>query len=317
VKRAFLIALVACSGEKQQPPPAPVPKPPQKPVRIALGDCAPPSTQFESGPKPTDPASLIRPWQTPPVRPTLPDEIKPNPDPPYFPDEHSALREHKADLLACLTKPYGVGLVELGNGEPRVLGVEGDAATCIAGVAKRVPIGNLVEGLRCSFAYGTIPIHDLPSIDVSTKLTDVRARVRALQSAAPVAIIGPILVRAQPTTPMKTVAALVDEIYGVGRVDVIVTTSNTLPFAIDLPAVPIPQGTGTWWADGEFATLHVKRDGVRVNGLEVLRTDVAAELGKQKIESIAISADDDVPLSEVMQVAAIAKVPWRFVAEPQ
>lgn len=306
---ALAVALVACGGDKREPPPAPppAPKPVQKPARIALGDCAPPDTQFESGPKPTDPARVIRPRQGPP----------PSPDLPYFPDEHSPLRAYKTELLACLTKPYGVGLVELGSGEPRVVGVEGEAATCIAAVAKRLPLGNLVEGLRCSFAYGTIPLHELPSIDVSTKLADVRPRVRALRSDAPVSIIGPIVVRAQPTTPMKAVATLVDEIYGTGRVDVIVTTGNTLPFAIDLPAVPIPQGTGTWWADGEYATLHVKADGVRVNGLEVPRADVATELGKQKIESIAISADADVPLSDVMHVAGMAKVPWRIVAEPE
>jgi hypothetical protein len=309
VRRAWLVLVLACGGEKQAAPPPPS-KPPvvQRPTRLALGDCAPASTRFESGAKPTNPASSIRSGQPP-------AEGKRNPDPPYFPDDNTPLREHKDALLACLTKPYGVGLVEVAGGSVKVLGVEGEAATCIATVAK--PIAKLADGKRCSFAYGTIPIHELPSIDVNTKLADVPARIRALESAEPVAIVGPILVRAQPTTQMKVISALVDAIYATGRVDVIVTTSNQLPYAIDLPAVPIPEGTGTWWADGEFATLHVKADGVRVNGLQVLRADVAAELQKQKIESIAISADPDVPLADVMHVANIAKVPWRIVAAPQ
>nr|MBA3501195.1 hypothetical protein [Deltaproteobacteria bacterium] len=107
--RAWLVIIVAaCGGEKQEPP-SPPPKPSavtQRPTRIALGDCAPATTRFESGAKPTNPASSVRPRQKPPA------EIKPAPNAPYFPDDNTPLREHKDALLACLTRPYGVGLVE-------------------------------------------------------------------------------------------------------------------------------------------------------------------------------------------------------------
>ena len=242
------------------------------------------------------------------------ENIERKPGAPYDPSAHNPLRGHVDALRACVTKPYGVGLVEFGEAIV-VHGVDGDAATCIAAIAKHVD-GD--SGRWCSFAYGTMPVADLPAFDIDerTDLDPIKLTFRR-QSEKPVTIVGPVLLRAAPSTPMRIIADIEMAAFSNNRLDVLVTTTKQLPFPIELPAVPVPVGTGDSWADGEALHVHVRADRVRVDGVDVARNEVAAELAKTPHASIGISADDAIPIQDVIDVATSAKVPWRIVFASQ
>ena len=252
---------------------------------------------------------------------------------PYVPDARNPLLDHKAAVAACLTKPYGIGLVQLGD-EIEVQGVEAQAATCIANVAKQVKDKS---NQTCSFAYGTMPVAELPAIEIDTAIrwagqpvvetsavtggsfiAPLAQAIRSTPRPPGLVIRGPVVVRAAATTPIKVVSLAVASASAAGEHDAIVLTKDgTLPFPLDLPAVPVPSGTGTSWTDdGASISLVVLADGVTVDGVKVSRADLAAELSKRTFASAAIAGGPTVTLQDVLDVAAIAKVPWRVVAGP-
>jgi len=249
---------------------------------------------------------------------------------PYAPDERNPLRDHEAAVAACLTQPYGVGLVELGD-QIEVHGVDAQAAACIANVAKQVKDK---ASQTCSFAYGTMPVAELPAIDIDTAIrwagkpvietsaiqgdafiAPLAQAIRATPRHPGLVIRGPVVVRAAATTPMKVVSLAVASAYAAGERDAIVLAKDgTLPFSIDLPAVPVPVGSGASWTDdGTSISIVVTADGVTVDGTKLSKADLAAELQKRKFASAAIAGAANVTLQDVLDVAAIAKVPWRAV----
>ncbi len=197
----------------------------------------------------------------------------------------SPLRGHEAALGACFRKQkaaHGVAVVDLTYDAAGAVtaaqlhGVDGpDAATCVAEAAramKRVAAEGTTQ--RCAVAFGTVAAADASGVDVTSdailfrgnklldpasvmmdqsapsKLAPLYDAALAKPDGAPVAVVGPTLIRPIDDARMKVVnrvhaTLLMAEAYPVFAAKQ-GTGWRTLT-DVELPVVPVPHGTGGMW----------------------------------------------------------------------
>lgn len=211
------------------------------------------------------------------------------PEPPHVPGAGNPLRGQEAALGACLRrqpKPYGVLVVDLAydasGTRAAVHGLDDEAArACVVEVARLLPKA-AVPAHRCSVAFGELPLADAPAVEITAvgvrwlgkaigsldalAADDARRlRIDALfepaiaygretaAQAEPVALRGPVLLRAADATPMKLVHRVVHTLALAGVDLVPARHGGTAGWKIlrrvgPLPVVPVPLGTGGPWS---------------------------------------------------------------------
>jgi hypothetical protein len=191
--------------------------------------------------------------------------------------------------LARQSRAWGVALLELTADDAgkvtgaKALGLnDGPAATCLAELGEKLTVADPADRgqtLRCPMAWGAAPLEALPHIDVdATSITwggtavaevapiaadetptfriaplydALRADATAREQAAtPVALVGPVLVRAADSTTGRVLnrvlsTALVAETY-------VVLAANgpggwRILLPIEVPVVPVERGRGGPW----------------------------------------------------------------------
>jgi hypothetical protein len=132
------------------------------------------------------PTPRPRPIATPP---------KPKPTAPYVVDAKNPLKGREPALAECLaksSKPYGVAVVDFTYDAAGAVktakahNLDPDVATCVEAVAAQAQRITKATTERCSLAFGTMPITDLPTDNVTPDKT------------SPVQIIGPVLRSGKP-----------------------------------------------------------------------------------------------------------------------
>lgn len=225
----------------------------------------------------------------PPTGPPPPATADRPPEPPHVPGAGNPLRGQEAALAACLRRqprPYGVLVVELAYAasgtRAAVHGLDDEAArACVVEVARLLPKA-AVPAHRCSVAFGELPLADAPAVEITAagvrwlgKIIGSldalaeddarRLRIDALLEPAiaygretaapaePVALRGPVLLRAADATPMKLVHRVVHTLALAG-VDLVPARHDgaagwkLLRRVGSLPVVPVPLGTGGPWS---------------------------------------------------------------------
>jgi hypothetical protein len=201
-------------------------------------------------------------------------------------------------------------------------------------VAELAPQVSVKEPVRCSAAFGSALLPELPHIDlksdgvfvdgkrVETKDTDAwwkiepmyswsTDRVRTtLNSSAPIILHGPVIVRPAPETQMRLVTKLVHTLIAAGDDPMLAADRSGVWLPLhprNLPVIPVPVGTGGSW-NSDKAKLAVPRISVLVgkqqlwiDGAPV--TDEKAELAAAQLRGpVEIAAQGEVPYSRVIEV---------------
>jgi len=222
-----------------------------------------------------------------PSAPPAPEPPKPEPPkaappkPPYRAGATTPLRAIEHELVDCFrlqSKRHGVAVIDLASDKLTAHGIENAAwKSCASKLAKKVKPASATP-LRCSVAFGPMPVAEAPSVmikasaieylgnkvgdilsvfadDKSFKIgllfeaADKRAQ-DLLATQQPVTLHGPTIIKPLDDTPMRVVnvvqtslrAAGDDPVFAVKRGD-----DWKLLRPIDLPAVPVPVGTGGSW----------------------------------------------------------------------
>jgi hypothetical protein len=194
------------------------------------------------------------PGPLPPPSPHLFDPARPRgTDPIYKPSHGNPLVAHAAAITKCAVasgRPYGVAVVQLGATRA-VHGVDATTAACITEATR-----SLTGEKRCSLAFGTMPIGDLPAIDVTAtpSTVDIAARhARFLGPSPPVvAIYGENVIRAKDDVAMTHVFREMSRVL-MAHEDFLLARSTAAgwelfdPPSEPLPVIPVPHGTGGFW----------------------------------------------------------------------
>jgi len=174
-------------GEKAAKEGAPSPDVQEGEIAITLGDCAPVTTPFVSGPEPQSFTAEALKAPTMTLHATMTDRgdvsasfnegnvapgvlgIDPAPlSQSYVPGTASPLQTLRIALLDCFRrqdKHYAAAVFDLGPGTLIAHGIEGAAFdTCIADLASQVTVK---EPTRCAVAFGSASPTSLPSIDIT------------------------------------------------------------------------------------------------------------------------------------------------------
>jgi len=248
---------------------------------------------------------------------------------------------------------------------------------CIADAARKATVKASklpVRHLRCSGSFGTRPLDGPGRIDIGASAITVDGKnvadVRTLQAAAgggrinelfqrlrhewklrshetetyaSVRLQAPWVVRPAPETTAKVFNRVLTTIRIVGGTNVVLARQSAsgwtlLRRAVELPAVPIPAGTGALWsqsqpASSKFVSLKQLR---AILSMSILLQDsgAVAILGTRErvIEKLAVSTRDDAALRKLaakvaswrkdklamttkIQIAAKDKVPYRDLVQ--
>ncbi|MCX5745259.1 MAG: AgmX/PglI C-terminal domain-containing protein [Proteobacteria bacterium] len=193
----------------------------------------------------------------------------------YTPGETSPLRPKQAAIADCLrASPTRSGAVVLdltydAAGAVTAATARGidDAATsrCLVAVAKQVKRVSLAATAeRCPLAFGDMPTSSLATVDITATASSLdgkamddlapalAARVATVvAAAAPIAIHGPIVVRASDDAPMAMVSRQWFKILEAGD-DLVLATRRGADWKLlrpmSFPIIPVPLGTGGRWA---------------------------------------------------------------------
>ena len=266
----------AATGSADAPAPPPPPPPPPAPAK--------PRPQVDGAPAPA-PApltgrDLYRPRTARPVD-----------DAPYRVGRDNPLRDHASALEECFRKNpqhAGVAVVELGYDASGAVtnatahGIDDERTrACVVEVATKVRRGANAATERCGMSFGELPVAELPGIDISADaialagksvasakdaqgdtipalVTAIAARRdAATSSTAPVALYGPLVLRAEPTASMKAVTRAMTSVVVAGDDFVLATRDGSawkLVSHMALPVEPVPVGTGGRWLRMKTAT---------------------------------------------------------------
>ena len=261
----------------------------------------------------------------------------------YQPSHGNPLVAQAPAITRCLAasrKPYGVAVIQLGA-RRAVDGVDATTAACIINATRSIAVEQ-----RCSLAFGTMPIGDLPTIDVTPtpSTMDLAARQGRLLGSSPpvVEIYGLNVIRAKDDVPIQHVAREISRVL-MANEDFLLARATKGgwelfdPPSEPLPVVPVPHGTGAFWnrvpspgqpgvdCDCVYFSLLSTKASVWVNysrineHVEVPRdakfaTALAAELAKMKHTpmfedrtDVEIAATDDSTYGQLLDLVVIAR----------
>lgn len=363
IRRCAAIALVAACGRQQGEPPAVRDHTRlEGEIALALGDCAPTTTRFVSGPEPqafttVGPATSLYATMDPtgdvaagfdaqavsrtpsntgkPAAPSITDRLATRDVPAsahYLPGSASPLGELRLALIDCFREQdrmMGVAVFDLAPSSITSYGIaNADFTKCVATLAPQVSVK---EPMRCSAAFGTAMLPELPHIDLGpdgVRIDDKRVEVKdtdtwwkiepiytwssdrvrtTLTSSAPVVLHGPVIVRPAPTTPMRLVTKLVHTLIAAGDDPMLAADRSGTWQPLHprtLPVIPVPLGTGGSW-NSDKAKLDVPRTSILVGKQQLWLdgapvTDEKAQLAAA--DTVEIAAEGEVPYSRVVEV---------------
>lgn len=254
----------------------------------------------------------------------------------YVAGTRSPLRALEANLVACFRlQParHGHVLFDLAPGSMTVQGIDHAAfARCVGKLAAKLPAGTVAQ--RCPAVFGPISVADLPGIDITVAdvkldgatVADTQALLReraepwwkipavvdavsnrtrsALTQQAPIARLGPLVVRAEPDVPMKVVNAVIHSAANGGG-DMVLASRRGADWKLvrdrPLPFPAVLAGTGGRFAHDPSRETFVWMDNPNVK-LSVLVGKDTTSLGLSRLNEFSdVQSGDLVALEQALR----------------